>query len=121
MTERYTPAVGHMVRQSGWGDADTLEVTAVGRFKFLTLTRDGLHEQSWKLAGEWVQVVQPEPLTETWAALRSDGGTYLPRSATNFATALAAYKAEWGNAPVAVIHIWTDADGDHAEIERVAS
>jgi hypothetical protein len=122
MSERYIPIVGDMVRMSTWHDSyEALEVTAVGRFEFLTLSLNGLHEESWSLADDWVQVVQPEPLTDAWVALRADWGTYLPRSATNFATAVAAYKAEWGNAPVAIIHAWTDADGDHAEIERVTT
>jgi hypothetical protein len=122
MTERYTPAVGHMVRQSGWGDADTLEVTAVGRFKFLTLTLDGIQEQSWNLAGEWVQVVQPKPLTETWAGVAARGGTYSFMGATSAATAAVGCRQAWGTSPLAIVHIWTDADGvDHAEIERFAS
>jgi hypothetical protein len=74
MTERYTPVVGDMVRQSSWGDAYAMEVTAVGRTKFLTLTidRSGV-ERQWSLKDDWLQVVQPEPLTETWAVITTDG------------------------------------------------
>jgi hypothetical protein len=120
MTERYTPVVGHEVRYCAWSNAEALEVTAVGRFEFLTLTRDGLHEQSWKLAGDWIQVVKPEPLTETWIAVRADGNTR--PVATSFASAILMHERTWPYmATVAVVHIWTDTDGDHAEIERVAS
>jgi hypothetical protein len=119
MTERYTPVVGHMVRHRDWDDVEALQVTAVGRFEFLTLTRDGLHEQSWKLAGDWIHVVQPEPLTEIWAAVQADGGTYRVARATSFSTAEIVHEQEFDYLPVAIIHIWSDTDGDHAEIARV--
>jgi hypothetical protein len=120
MTEHYTPVAGHEVRQAHWGDDDALEVTAVGRFEFLTLTLDGKHEASWKLAGDWVQVVKPEPLPDTWVGVANHGGTWTPTGATSFATAVAKCQQAWGSTPcVAIIHAWTDADGDHAEIERV--
>jgi hypothetical protein len=121
MSERYVPAVGDMVRMPTWHDAyEALEVTAVGRFEFLTLSLNGLHEESWSLADEWIQVVKPEPLTETWTAVRADGGTYRVARATSFATAVKMHEGTWPYLlTFAVIHIWTDADGDHAEIERV--
>jgi hypothetical protein len=66
MSERYIPAVGHMVRRLSWGDL-AMEVTAVGRTTFLaqTLERTDI-ERQWSLDLDWVQVVKPEPLPETW-------------------------------------------------------
>jgi hypothetical protein len=123
MSERYIPIVGDMVRMATWHDAyEALEVTAVGRFEFLTLSLNGLHEESWSLADDWVQVVQPEPLTETWTAVRANGEGYRIHEATSFATAVKIHEGTWPYLlPVAVIHIWTDADGDHAEIARVTT
>jgi hypothetical protein len=121
MSDKYIPAVGHMVRQPQWADAYAMEVTAVGRTKFFSLTFNGSDEQSWKLDDEWVQVVKPEPLTEAWVALRADGGTWRPSGATSFATAVAKCQQVWGGPPVAVVHIWTDAGVDHVELERVTS
>jgi hypothetical protein len=66
MSERYIPAVGDMVRMSGWAVTDAMEVTAVGRAKFLAITAGHKCEISWHLADDWVQVVKPEPLPETW-------------------------------------------------------
>jgi hypothetical protein len=122
MSYKYIPAVGHMVRKAHWGDVDELEVTAVGRFEFLTLTLNGRDEQSWKLASEWVQVVKPEPLTETWVCVSTQGVESLhnDRSANDAATAVEKCEWVWFAQPVAVVHIWTDAEGaDHAEVERV--
>jgi hypothetical protein len=124
MSERHIPAVGDMVRLSHWADAyESLEVIAVGRTTFLTLAIDHSDtERQWSLDDDWVQVVQLEPLTETWTAVRANGEGYRIHEATSFATTLAGYKAAWSAyTPVAIIHAWTDSDGDHVEIERVTT
>jgi hypothetical protein len=113
-----------MVRLSHWADAyEPLEVIAVGRTTFLTLAIDHSDiERQWSLDDDWVQVVQPEPLTETWTAVRANGEGYRIHEATSFATAVKIHEGTWPYLlPVAVVRIWTDADGDHAEIARVTT
>jgi hypothetical protein len=63
MNTKRVPSVGDMVRHVCWGDASGPRlVTAVGRFEFLTLTGDGLREQSYSIdSSEWIQVVGSEP------------------------------------------------------------
>ena len=84
-------------------------------------TNQVLRERQWSLKDDWIQVVQPEPLPETWAAVRVDGLHYRLENATNFAQAEKMSKRAYGRPSLAIIHVWTDADGDHAEIERVAT
>jgi hypothetical protein len=73
MSDEYVPAVGDMVRKPYWADAyEPLEVIAVGRSTFLTLTIDHSDiERQWSLKDEWVQVVKPAPLTETWEIIHT--------------------------------------------------
>jgi hypothetical protein len=119
MSERHMPAVGDMVRLSHWIAGDALKVTAVGRDNFLAIEYGDPHERSWNIDDDWVQVVQLEPLTETWTAVRANGLHHRLENATNFAQAAKMSQRAHGRSPVAIVHIWTDADGDHVEIERV--
>lgn len=59
---------------------------------------------------------RPVPLDETWCCLWKNGqkSYAAPRP-----PALAAMVFGASGPPVAVLHVWSDADGDHADIERV--
>ena len=113
MTADYTPQVGDRVRRESWSaSTPSVDVTAIGSYRFLGVDRDG--EFPYDMDGEWVKVVEPTPLPERWANVYPDGVglDYARRSGTDEVTRV--------NERIAVLHIWTDADGvDHGEIERV--
>ena len=115
---KYVPQVGDTVRRDIWTDPClSVKVTAVGRNRFLAINAED-DELSYPthLDWVWVKVETPAPLPDRWINVhpRGLGATYPPTQAS----------ANFGALPgrIAVLHIWTDADGvDHADIERLTS
>jgi len=112
MTAAYVPVKGDRVRRPAWSDAEYFLVLNVARNTFHCVDADG-GEWSITLDGEWVKVETPTPLLERFMNLNADGTTYTYTSRA-FADSYA------GPSRIAVIYIWTDADGVD-RIERVTA
>jgi len=113
MDTNYTPKVGDRVRHDAWGKGDTARVTAVGERKVL-MVRGLLPEASWDICQRWHKVETPLP--EQWFNVYP-GNIGWPAYSHGITAEESA-----GDHRIAVLHIWTDADGvDHAEIERVTA
>jgi len=112
MDTNYTPKVGDRVRRAGFHHDQWFDVTAVGLVCFLGTESDGF-ESAEPIGADWVRVETPTPLPECWVNVTTTGlGNDWPTRAETDEVA--------GRNTVAVLHVWTDADGvDHAEIERV--
>ena len=112
MTAPYVPQVGDTVRHPAWR-SETVTVTAIGKRCLLAVDQND-REFSYDISNSWVKVETPTPLPERWANVYPDGFWQ------SHATAMAA-RRNGHAARIAVLHIWTDTDGnDHADIERVA-
>ena len=113
MTAAYVPQVGDTVRHPAW-PSETLAITAVGRDHLLAINEHGT-EIKYVLSDKWVKVETPTPLPEWWINVYpSNIGTCFPCRADAQRYVM--------SERIAVLHIWTDADGvDHAEIERVTA
>jgi len=113
MDTNHTPEVGDRVRRASWVPSmDAVDVTAIGRYRFLGVDSDG--EFPYDIDDNWVKVIKPTPLPEQWLNVYP-GNIGWPAYGHGFTAEECA-----GDHRIAVLHIWTDADGvDHAEIERV--
>jgi len=112
MDTNYTPKVGDSVRRASWMPSmHSVDVTAIGRYRFLGVDSDG--EFPHDLNGKWIKVETPLPLPEQWSNVYPDGFWQSHTTAVS-----AGVNSHDGR--IAVLHIWTDADGvDHAEILRI--
>jgi hypothetical protein len=83
MTEPYRPQVGDTVRLRISTGTKVVEVTAVGRERFLGLF-DGF-ECSYEIDDDWVKDVVPTPLPERWLNIYSNsvGVGYSSREAVD--------------------------------------
>ena len=113
MTAAYVPKVGDRVRAATWSARSYMDVVAVGQMAVFGIDEVG-DEWCPDLDREWIKVETPTPLPERWANVYPDGIWQDHKTALS-ANTNATYRNR-----MAVLHIWTDADGvDHAEIERV--
>ena len=113
MTAAYVPVKGDRVRHTSWADTEWLDVLCVGGQQVFGIDADG-DEWSITLIGDWIKVETPPRLPERWVNLttRGLGNDYGIRADADEVAS---------SSRLAVLHIWTDSDGeDHAEIERVA-
>ena len=112
MSAPYVPQVGDRVRTARWSDTSYMDVIAVGQTAIFGIDEDG-DEWCPDLDVEWLKVETPTPLPERWLNFDSIGiqNNYPTRAQ---ADAVAA------DDRIALIHIWTDADGVD-RIERVTA
>ena len=112
MTAAYVPEVGDRVRLASWAETDWMVVLHVGGKSIFGIDNDG-DEWCPNLDREWIKVETPTPLPERWINAYPDGfaTTYLTRAiADEYA----------GESRIALVRIWTDADGVD-RIERVTA
>jgi len=109
----YVPQAGDTIRHEVWAPGDTALITAVGRTHML-LSRNGAPDrEAWQIRNHWIKVETPLPLPEQWSNVYPDGFWQ------SHTTAMSA-RVNSHDGRIAVLHIWTDADGvDHAEILRI--
>jgi len=114
MSADYVPQVDDRVRRYDWTNGNHMDVDYVGRTIIAGTDRFG-NEWSTGLDGDWIKVETPTPLPERWANVYPDGIWQDHKSARS-ANTNATHKNR-----LAILHIWTDANGvDHADIERVS-
>jgi hypothetical protein len=119
MSEKYTPQVGDIIRREGWSSRESSMTVVASTDDYLWLIGDDDKQpethwrRPWDWAGEWVKVEPVVPLPERWRNIYDDGADTLAHRSR----AKADSRASDGR--IAVIHWWTDDDGDHCEIERV--
>jgi hypothetical protein len=111
MNNEYTPQVGDRVRRHYWRRG-YIDVQHVGNAYFMGINSAG-EEVARRLDEDWVKVGTPAPLPDFWSNVDRWGvaGIWRDRAgADKYAI----------NDRLAVVHIYTDADGvDHADIHRV--
>ena len=112
MTAAYVPVKGDRVRRPAWSDAEYFLVLNVARNTFHCVDADG-GEWSITLDGEWVKVETPTPLPELWINAYPDSYIRAHDTSTE------AQRHALDNR-IALVHIWTDADGVD-RIERVTA
>lgn len=112
MNDTYRPQVGDMVREASW-TSPAVEVMYVGTNLFVG--NDGTYEDCWPLDNDWIKVEPKVPLPDRWVNVWNDG-----LGASSNSTKEDADLFFHHGHRIAVIHIYTDAEGvDHADIERV--
>lgn len=111
----YIPQVGDQVRRPDWDPpVSPLRVTAVGVASFLaTESNGGGREDSWPLDGDWVKVVQPPPIADTWRVLTVNGHALASRPTRDRAIETATRYGSGVDPAAALLHIWTDDDGTY--------
>ena len=118
----YIPQPGDRIKRDKWRRDERWDVALVEGPHVLVYMRDDhdvlpeWHDlESHPTAGPWVKVETPEPLPERWIAL-DDSGYELDWSDTRegFDTHLG------GLGNLAVVHVWTDADGTDRQQTRSA-
>ena len=110
-SESYTPEVGHRIRLRHWGPGLWVDVKFIDDDIMFGRNHTGA-SVVWSIADLiWVKVEKPAPLPDVWC------NAYPGHLSTSYPTRSA---AEQRAAPdrLAVVHVWTDEKGDHAEIER---
>jgi hypothetical protein len=119
----YVPQVGDTVRKPAWVNDPHLwlQVVATNGPVFLAnyASNGRPSSTSWGLGAEWVKVdwvEPPTPLPDAWINVYP-GYLWSPFAYGDADRASGGALAD----RIAVLHIWTDADGDHAEIERPQS
>ena len=111
MTAAYVPIKGDRIRRTRWLDVEYLDVIEVGRTQIFGVAEDG-DELMCPLDGEWIKVKTPRPLPEQWLNAYEDwASAYSTRELAD------GYAADHR---IALVHIWTDADGVD-RIERVTA
>ena len=114
----YTPQVGDTVRSARWYSVPAVEVLFVGQQRWMGRDLDG-GESSHPISiepGYWVKVEPVTPLPERWCYVLD--GTYVGSGQETRQAALEFAQCH-GRAVIAVLHIWSDEDGDHSQIERI--
>ena len=114
----YTPQVGDTVRSARWYSAHAVEVLFVGQQRWMGRDLDG-GEYSHPISiapNYWVKVEPVTPLPERWCYILD--GTYVGSGQETRQAALEFAQCH-GRAVIAVLHIWSDEDGDHSQIERI--
>lgn len=108
MTGRYIPQVGDRVRHEEWDAGCWCDVLAIDGGDIFARTELG-DAEVWTMGDGWRKVEAPTPLPDAWFNTYATSGYETRQMADG-----------WANDDrIAVVHIWTDADGnDHADIER---
>jgi hypothetical protein len=113
--EKYRPQVGDLIKLSNWKSDDIVEVLYVGNRIMLTRDTKTGYESSFGIdVNEWIKVEKPIPLMEIWGNIYSGSSDIVTHSS------LAAANRTADSDRLAILHIYTDADGvDQAEITRI--
>ena len=112
MTAAYVPVKGDRVRRPEWASGNHMDVLFVGGQMVFGTNQSGFEFTSG-VEGDWVKVETPTPLPERFMNLNADG-------TANTYTSRAVADSYAGPSRIAVIYIWTDADGVD-RIERVTA
>ena len=111
----YTPQVGDTVRSARWYPRHGVEVLFVGQQRWMGRDLGG-GEYSHPIHGDWVKVEPVTPLRDQWCYILDSAyvgfGHETRQASLEFAQC-------HGRAVIAVLHIWSDEDGDHSQIERI--
>ena len=113
MTAPYVLVKGDRVRRESWGCGEYVDVDHVGRNVVVGIDECDSERTMVLSVGEWIKVETPTPLPERWINAYPEGygsACWTRQSADRWAD----------GTRIALVHIWTDADGVD-RIERVTA
>ena len=117
----YTPQVGDTVRLDRWHPSQAEEVLCVGQQRWMGRDLDG-EEYSHPISIEpnyWVKVEPVTPLPDQWCYILDSSYVGSGHETRQAALEFAQCHVKKGSEVIAMIHIWSDEDGDHSQIERI--
>ena len=112
MTAAYVPVKSDRCRRPEWASGNHMDVLFVGGQMVFGTNQSGFEFTSG-VDGVWIKVKTPTPLTQKW-------GNFYPNGAAHFYDRKAIADNYADDTRIALVHIWTDADGVD-RIERVTA